>query len=172
VAEDLIVTNRHVLQAIATPQGQGKWRFNGDITIDFGHEFRATESLNRRGLSGWCLPVARRSPFRIDHARLDLVLIELEPSRPRAEAAALPCGGRCAGLGLEPADRLHRRYPGRPRVQDETPTLLEKLFKQTFGCKRLARVRHGNARSASRESPGTGPRATTPPPWVTPSLPY
>src|SRR5262249_5762358 len=29
-------------------------------------------------------------------------------------------------------------YPGRPQVGSEKPTLLEKLFKQTFGCKRLA----------------------------------
>src|SRR5437899_209456 len=41
IQENLILTNRHVLQAITNSGGQGGWEFRPGATIDFGHEFRA-----------------------------------------------------------------------------------------------------------------------------------
>src|SRR5262249_12421911 len=50
IHEDLILTNRHVLQFSADKQLDGAWKFKPGAAIDFGHEFRAEGSVNRRPL--------------------------------------------------------------------------------------------------------------------------
>lgn len=138
IHENLIVTNRHVLQAIATPDSAGAWTFFEGVTIDFGHEFRARESITPRALKRvvFCPSKPIKSP--IDHTKLDLVLIELEPAdldhRPRAVLA----------VDIAPDWAAPKQtvfvvgYPANPGPFGDTPTLLEQLFQNTFGFKRVA----------------------------------
>jgi endonuclease G len=140
VSPDLIVTNRHVLQAIATETSPGTWELFPDLAIDFGHEFNARASVTRRRLRR---VVFAGSKFivsnAIDHTKLDLALIELEP------AADGGPDQTPLGLALKPAPWTDPGavvcivgYPGSPPPFAYPPSLLDQLFHTTFGYKRLA----------------------------------
>ena len=140
VAENLILTNRHVLQAIAARDEQKEWKFEDGVRIDFGHEFRGKASVNPRPLRSvvFCGPKPIEPSKPIDHSKLDLVLIELEPAtsanRPRD---VLPL--EIAREWADPAVTIFTiGYPANPGFNAFTPTLLEQLFKSTFGFKRIA----------------------------------
>jgi len=140
IQENLIVTNRHVLQELGTREDDGTWTLNPKATIDFGHEFRARKSVGRRSLRR--VVFAGDKPIlltgAVDHKKLDLALIELEP----ADAAARPRSVLWVDEAKdwsEPDVRVYTiGYPGIPPVDDYKPTLLEQLFQTTFGYKRLA----------------------------------
>jgi len=139
VHENLIITNRHVLQVTADYQSGGSWKVKPGAAIDFGHEFNARESLNRRLLRR--VVFAGRDPIRddeIDHKKLDLALFELEP----AEAAARPrtvLGIEGSADWAKPNKKMYiAGYPGSPSAGLAPLTLLEVLFQSTFGHKRLA----------------------------------
>src|SRR5262249_2924987 len=51
VGGDLVMANRHVLQAIASQGADGSWTLKPNIAIDFGHEFRGTDTLRRRAVN-------------------------------------------------------------------------------------------------------------------------
>jgi hypothetical protein len=73
----------------------------------------------------------------IDHAKLDLALIELEPGA--AAAAPAPLAVELASDWPSPGLIMFAiGYPGRPPAGAEAPTLLEDLFASTFGFKRFA----------------------------------
>ena len=134
--QDLVMTNRHVLQAIARQNADGSWKLNPNVAIDFGHEFRATETLRRRAIKrvvfAGAKPIAQ---FGIDHAKLDLALLELDPGE---------APDRLLGVDLAPdwgqsdTGVFIIGYPGNPGAAGGPPSLLEQLFKSTFGHKRLA----------------------------------
>ena len=137
IHENLIVTNRHVLQAVARLNAQGEFNFRPGVTIDFGHEFRARDSVSPRRLKGVVFCPAKVINAPIDHTKLDLVLIELAPAqasdRPRT-VLALDVSPDWAA----PSQFVYTvGYPGNPGL-GETLSLLEQLFQSTFGCKRLA----------------------------------
>jgi hypothetical protein len=137
VHENLIVTNRHVLQAIARPNTHGGFNFKFGVAIDFGHEFRARASVSPRRLKQLAFCPARVINEPIDHTKLDLVLIELEPvadgDRPRSVLAFdIAPDWATAGQFIYTIG-----YPGNPGFS-EPLSLLEQLFQSTFGCKRLA----------------------------------
>jgi hypothetical protein len=137
IHENLIMTNRHVLQAIARPDAQGVWIFEPGVGIDFGHEFRARESVSPRCLKQVVFCPARVINAPIDHSKLDLVLIELEVvaegAKPRSVLAV-----DLASDWASPGQFLYTvGYPGNPGL-GESLSLLEQLFQSTFGCKRLA----------------------------------
>lgn len=139
IAENLIVTNRHVLQVVADQDNEGAWRFHRGAKIDFGHEFNGRDSVMPRALKSVVFvgPDPITSP--VVHSRLDLVLIEIAP---------LPAGQRAPyilPLDIAPAwaadqTRIYTiGYPAQPDLLlGYSPTLLEQLFKSTFGFKRLA----------------------------------
>ena len=136
IREDLIVTNRHVLQLSARQDNKGNWRFVHDAAIDFGHELKGRESLNRRRLKRVVFCGSKEIEFStIDHKKLDLALIELEPGD--ADAAAAP--RRVFSLDLasgwaQPGTKVYTvGYPGPPPVLAYPPTLLEQLFQSTYG---------------------------------------
>lgn len=139
VAPNLIVTNRHVLQAIGWKDGNGSWKLTDGVTIDFGHEYRGRDSVGprklRRVVFAGPTPIDIHGP--VDHAKLDLAAIEIEP------AAATPptllsvdASPDWAANGA--ADVYTIGYPFKPIPGDYKPKLLEQLFQQTYGCKRLA----------------------------------
>lgn len=138
IHENLILTNRHVLQSIARQQPGGAWKFYQGVSIDFGHEFRAAASIAPRALKRLVFTGAQQIGTPIDHSKLDLALIELEPA---------PAGQSLrAVLSLDSApDWPDSRpflctigYPANPGPLGYTPTLLEQLFQSTYGYKRLA----------------------------------
>jgi hypothetical protein len=137
IAENLIVTNRHVLQAIARPNLEGVWTFKPGVAIDFGHEFRARDSVSPRRLKQVIFAGAKPISSPVDHTKLDMALIELEPavdgSRPAAVLAL-----DIAPDWANPTQFIYTiGYPGNPGL-GEPLSLLEQLFQSTFGCKRLA----------------------------------
>jgi len=141
VHENLIITNRHVLQASADPIDNNEWEFKQGAVIDFGHEFRGRETLNRRALKNvvFCAPDAILDNLPIDHNKLDLALIELEPT----DDALLPSKLFSLDIATDWAnsdlDVYIVGYPGQPKLGGvNQPTLLELLFQSTYGYKRLA----------------------------------
>ncbi|PWV49141.1 serine protease [Chitinophaga sp. S165] len=138
IAPDKIITNRHVLQLIADKQGNGTWKFRDGVNIDFGHEYRATESITPREFKSVIFATDKEIGNFIDHRLLDLVVIELEPT------AANDYPGDYLKVNTS-AQWVHLQdqvfiigYPGKPPVGLYDFTLLDKLFKTTFGCKRIA----------------------------------
>ena len=75
------------------------------------------------------------NPFAIDHGKVDLALLELEAAN---GAAPKPLPVEVApDWGQSGAVIFICGYPGNPGTA-EPSSLLERLFKSTFGCKRLA----------------------------------
>ncbi len=140
VGPDVIVTNRHVLQAIAQQNGDGAWQLFDGLAIDFGHEFGGRISLNRRSLKRVLFAGSRPiDPYAIDHTKLDLALIELEPAGRRDEPQT--------PLRLQMSPPLWDAsnvtlftigYPGAPPAFQYAPSLLDQLFHASFGYKRVA----------------------------------
>lgn len=137
IGNNVIMTNRHVLQSIAGHDPAHGWTLKPDIAIDFGHEFRAVDTARRRAVTGVLfVGQAPIDPFVIDHGKLDLALLAIEPA---------PEGPKPLPLSLDAAPDWGQvqtgvficGFPGNPGFA-ETPSLLEKLFRSTFGCKRLA----------------------------------
>ena len=141
VGENLVLTNRHVLQAIASKPraADGSWQLKPDIAIDFGHEFRARQSVRRRAVRRVVFAGSKEIMGNaIDHAKLDLALLELDP----AEGGESPANPLALDLSPDWGQQLTGifiiGYPGNPGLFVEKPTLLELLFKSTYGCKRVA----------------------------------
>jgi V8-like Glu-specific endopeptidase len=140
VQENVILTNRHVLQGIADHHQDGDWTFRPGATIDFGHEYRAVESVNPRALRRLVFtsgqPIALSGP--VEHAKLDLALIELAPAsaanRPR-QVLALDIATDWA---QPKATVFTIGYPAEPGPFQFPPSLLEQLFQGTYSHKRLA----------------------------------
>ena len=133
---NLILTNRHVLQFAAVPGPNGTWTFRTDAAIDFGHEFRTDKPAPRRALKRVVYCGAREIDLDdIDHAKLDLALIELEPDA--SGAARTPLAVDIAPEWATVGQTIYSiGYPAESKKEDQT--LLEKLFHTTWGLKRLA----------------------------------
>ncbi len=138
IHRDLIVTNRHVLQASAFQQTNGEWRFAQNAAIDFGHELQGQASVNPRKLKRvvFCAPKTITDP--IDHTKLDLVLIELEPTDDANVPDSLPVVSFSDSWMIPSREICTIGYPGAPRPGTYPPTLIEQLFQTTFGYKRIA----------------------------------
>ncbi|WP_165226240.1 trypsin-like serine peptidase [Aquisphaera insulae] len=140
IHDDLILTNRHVVQMLAGRTIGLLGNSIGDAAIDFGHEYRGHATIGRRKLKKVAFvgdqPV---DPYDADHGRLDLAVIELEPppagggSRFVMSVDAAPVR---VGAGGPPVYAIG--YPYRPDPGLYTPTLLDRLFDLLFGYKRLA----------------------------------
>jgi 3',5'-cyclic AMP phosphodiesterase CpdA len=135
---DLIVTNRHVLQAIGRSDVSGVWTLEPQASIDFGHEFRARNSVSPRPLKRVVFCGSRAIvPSAIDHRKLDLVVIELQ-SVPEDQRPLRVLGFDISPDWASPEAFVYTvGYPGNPGL-GEPLSLLELLFQSTFGCKRLA----------------------------------
>ncbi|RZM27760.1 MAG: hypothetical protein EOO88_11540 [Pedobacter sp.] len=140
IADNLIATNRHVLQAIASRQRDGSWAFKAGAGIDFGREFRGIDSLRPRQLTS-VVYAGDEIKTSIDHNSLDLALIALN----ECEEDGLPK----KNLGIESATDwasegkyiITAGYPGNPGLGGLTnygTNVLNLLFKSTYGFKRLA----------------------------------
>ena len=137
VGPDVVLTNRYILQRIASQDTAASWKLNADAAIDFGHECRGC-SVNRRKLKQVVFWGAQDIDFNaIDHAKLDMALIEVEP---------LPGGGPDPFvIQSEPPAPTFTDLPvvtvgygGKPRYPGQSQPLLNDLFRRSFGYKRLA----------------------------------
>lgn len=141
IHENLIITNRHVLQGIADREEDGAWTFKQGVAIDFGHEFRGQESINRRPLRRVVFSGSKviKTNGPIDHTNLDLALIELAEAEPD-QIPETVLSIDLAPDWAQPQQTLIFAigYPGAPTLGAYVPSLLELLFQSTFGCKRLA----------------------------------
>jgi V8-like Glu-specific endopeptidase len=140
IHENLVLTNRHVLQAAADCQADGTWKFKPDTAIDFGHEFRVDASSTRRALQrvvfSGAQPIKMSGP--VDHTKLDLALIELEPTAAAAKPRVVLAVDKAPDWA-EPKQVLFTiGYPANPGFGIFPPSLLEQLFQSTYGYKRLA----------------------------------
>jgi V8-like Glu-specific endopeptidase len=138
IAQNLIVTNRHVLQAISYKEND-RLHLMPNLTIDFGCEFRAIKTLNRRTFKKivYCGP-RDVNPYKIDHSILDMVLIELQPANEEVQAPlSLNIAPEWATAGTIVYTIGYPANPGDAGLRTYT-TLLETLFKSTYSCKRLA----------------------------------
>jgi V8-like Glu-specific endopeptidase len=145
VSRNLIVTNRHVLQAVTENNNNsdnGPWVFKPGAHIDFGHEFRGQESVNPRALKKliYCGPKFIDGD-KVDHKKLDMALIELEPVKDDLippnilqwnDTNTWVKEGQNVWIIGYPAD------PGMKGVSHYSSSLLEKLFHSLYGYKRLA----------------------------------
>ena len=140
VQENLILTNRHVLQAAAQQRSDGSWKFHEETAIDFAHEFRATASRNRRALKRvvFCGPDEIDLNANINHKNLDLALIELEAATNENRPRKVLSIDKAPDWADPDIEIFTVGYPGKPILGTYTPTLLEQLFQSTFGYKRLA----------------------------------
>lgn len=150
IGQNVILTNRHVLQAVAAAQPDKSWKLKPGIAVDFGHEFRARESIGRRKVTGVLFAGASKiDPMAIDHAKLDLALLALEPAAEQLAALALDIS---PDWGQVESGIFICGFPGNPGFA-EAPSLLEQLFRSTFGCKRLAPGLVTNAAATMAASP-------------------
>ncbi|HEY0066728.1 MAG TPA: trypsin-like peptidase domain-containing protein [Flavisolibacter sp.] len=141
IHENLVVTNRHVLQAVANKENDGTWRMKPQSTIDFGYEFRARTSVNPRELESVVFSGNKYvDMYKIDHDKLDMAIIRLKPVSNDQVPRKLLSLNIAPDWATEDKITFTIGYPGDPGVPGLKTygSLLEQLFKSTFGCKRLA----------------------------------
>jgi endonuclease G, mitochondrial len=134
IGPNWVVTNRHVLQAIANRNSNG-WRLLGKVTIDFGRELNGVDSRNKRSVKSVLFSGLKPvNPSQIDHSVLDLVVLELEATGSSAKES-LSFGK------INPFETqgmvLIVGYPGPPPAGVPL-SLSERLFQSQFGYKRIA----------------------------------
>lgn len=138
VQQDVIITSRRVLQSIANRNSDGSWIVRPDVSIDFGHEFGARTSVRRRAIKKVAFAGARFINDPIDHTKLDLAVLELETQTGSPDHTDFFTINMTPELVAPGATVYIIGYPGNPGPYEAPFTLLEQLFRGTFGCKRLA----------------------------------
>jgi len=135
---NLILTNRHVLEVSAKTGANGTWTFRNGAAIDFGHEFRSDKPSVRRALKRVVYSGSKQIlGSNIDHRKLDLALIELEPAAPGETPVTVLAIDETADWATPDQTLYSIGYPADPG-DNEQRTLLEDLFRLTWGYKRMA----------------------------------
>lgn len=137
VAENLVLTNRHVLQQIGEPDAQGGWRFLGEPSITFD-----VDPSSGRKRSFEILGVVAAGPAEIplfapglDFGLLDYAVLECEPGDDFPPP--LPVEGDSSKiLSTRPVYTIG--YPARPASGHYEFEVLERLFAHRYGVKRFA----------------------------------
>ena len=137
VKEGLVLTNRHVLQQIAVQRGPGDWEFRGAPTITFD----ANPDTNRsRQFAIRSVAFAGPDPIdprRVDYEKLDVAILECEPSGGAAFPAPLPLESDADKI-VEGRPIFTIGYPAEPRAGTYSDDVLERLFRYRYGVKRFA----------------------------------
>lgn len=137
VHENIILTNRHVLQEIAQRDGDGVWIFQPGVHINFGHEYN-TDLSNRRDFEKVLFYPKKPAINPIDHSRLDIVVIELKPADNITQIPLKIFQVATAPQWEQPGSYIYTiGYPA-PPGPNYSPTLLEQLFHDFYGYKRIA----------------------------------
>lgn len=139
IGANVVLTNRHVLQAIASQKLDGSWKLNAGVNIDFGHEWRGKGSIGRRAITNVLFAGPKAIPLEgLDLGLLDVALLELAPAA-TGTATVQPLKLDIAPDWDDPQQGVFiTGYPGPPATGAYAPSLLEKLFASTYGHKRVA----------------------------------
>jgi hypothetical protein len=149
ISEGYVVTNRHVLEAIATQDGAGVWtlRWPDKTTVDFiGEDGRAEITKFK------VLDVAFAGPDKIagtiDFSHLDMGVLRVDPASDAANTfptsvsfagdTAQPISGRDLYVVGFPGQPKTWSFGGTPPVGFETTQIVSTVFNDRFGVKRLA----------------------------------
>jgi hypothetical protein len=139
IHEDLVLTNRHVLQVIADPRPDGTWTVHQDVAIDFGHEFKGQESINRRVITAVAYAPAKPITGNpIDHNKLDIAVVRLGRATPKTKPRNILVIELNTEWPTTNAFVFTAGYPARPPFHAYDESLLERIFKSTYGFKRVA----------------------------------
>lgn len=139
IGPNLIMTNRHVLQLVASQSANGLWTLHEETLIDFGYELNGMASLNPREL----VKVVYAGPQVItamDHNKLDIALIEIksETENPLPDPLQLIT----SYFHEEMSNLVYAiGYPGNPGHHGEATYgtgLLQALYSNEYGFKRLS----------------------------------
>jgi serine protease len=138
VADGLIATNRHVLEALtgtSEPGADGTWAFKKPVTIDFAAEFGKDRKREFR-VTG----VAYAGPDPIKNklrpANLDLALLKVDTSNGGDSLPPpLPLSRKLKAL-QQKSDIYVMGYPARP--QGEAGEVLMRVFQDEYFVKRFA----------------------------------
>ena len=150
IAEGLVATNRHVLEAIATQDGSGKWVLNwpDSTTVDFDAEDGATTS-RRFPVTGVAFAGPDAINLSINFAHLDMAVLRVDAAKGE-NGAVFPAPLKIETNQAQPAIRRQLYvvgFPGQPRkwtfegtpaAGTETVEVLSTIFNSRFGVKRLA----------------------------------
>jgi len=138
VAEGLVLTNRHVLEALAVGGNispDGSWKFKKPVTIDFAAEFERTRTRIFK-VTGVAFAGPDQIGPNIQLSKLDVALLTVEthngteplppPLALSRRLAALDSGSKVYVMG----------FPGRP--YNEVGKVLMKVFQDEYFVKRFA----------------------------------
>lgn len=138
VKQGLVLTNRHVLQGLAQPAGDGTWEFMGTPSITFDadpknhrtRQFKLKPTVLRAGAE----PI---DIFNIDYNKLDYAILECEPHDSLAfpEPLHLESDADKVAVG-RPVYVLG--YPAKPKHGLYQSSVLQLLFNYRYGVKRFA----------------------------------
>jgi hypothetical protein len=135
VCEDLVVTNRHVLQGLAGEDG-GRWFFNGRPTVSFDSAGEPAHAIALEPEVIFTGPDAI-DPYGVDFRRLDVAVLRMRPETDQRLPPALELEDR-ADFIRSGRPIFAIGYPGKPQHGYEPFGLLVELFDFTFGVKRFA----------------------------------
>lgn len=149
VAAGLVVTNRHVLEAIASQDAAGAWALNWPdaTTVDFVGEDGAASSTKFK-VTG--VAFAGPDPINntINFAHLDMAILRVDPASDAANAFPMPVTFETDTVQPKARRDLYVvGFPGTPRIWtfegapppgSETTQVISTLFNDKFGVKRLA----------------------------------
>jgi V8-like Glu-specific endopeptidase len=133
-----ILTNRHVLQALAEPDGTGAWTFQGQPTITF--DANPAQSRERQFMIRKRVVLAGPeaiNPFALDFNKLDFAILECEVEGRASFPAPLPLEGDAEKVTTgRPIFTIG--YPAPPPYGVYASDVLERLFRHRYGVKRFS----------------------------------
>ncbi len=137
VKDGLVLTNRHVLQEIASQRADGRWEFLGEATISFDsnpgiarrRHFRIVEVI-----AAGPDPIDRRS---IDYTKLDYAILACDPRGDAPFPSPLPLEGDADKI-IEGRPIFTVGYSGQPPSGTYDDDVLARLFQHRYGVKRFA----------------------------------
>ncbi len=149
IAEGLVVTNRHVLEAIAKQDAGGDWTLNwpAETTIDFVAEDGVAASTKFK-VTGVAFAGPDAIKNIVNFAHLDMAILRVDPASDPANS--FPKAVMLETDVLQPKSRRDLYvvgFPGQPRTWSfggtpmagtETTEVMSSLFSDKFGVKRLA----------------------------------
>jgi hypothetical protein len=149
VAEGVVVTNRHVLEAIAKQAPDGGWTLNWPdaTTVDFiGEEGAAAATKFKVTGVAFAGPDPINGSINFPH--LDMAMLRVDPAGSAAIPFPMPVTFETDTLQPKARRDLYVvGFPGEPRMWTfdgtppagfETAQVVSKLFSDKFGIKRLA----------------------------------
>ncbi|WP_316302550.1 serine protease [Aliisedimentitalea sp. MJ-SS2] len=136
--DNLVLTNRHVLQVIAEPDGNGGWQFKGDVSIDFGSG-QVPDTSRTFALQESEIVTSDQviDPYKIDFDKLDYAVLRCKPDPGKTLPDPL-VPETDAGYLIETRPVYAIGFPAKPKTGTYPFTLLVKLFNYVFGVKRFS----------------------------------